>query len=282
MKTKLIIIALFFNSICNAQIESIQLPKSKNFEIKYSNNYVTPLLKVYVDKQNNVYLKDSLININDLGNRIFLFKKSLRLENIANLKVLLYADKKTNYITVDRVKSEISSAKIPHVFYRTNNIDDITSGLGLKNQGSLNYIKKPLRKAQKTDEVVIIDFPGIREHPIKILKNKLYDKNFNYVKFKLKELKYINIELLNGKKLKIGDKKVRLSDTEKIYDLIKNLDFYFITVKSNLNYNEYFKNISTLIKMYRNKKVDIPFIEISGELQRLLKSKEKDLLKTNH
>lgn len=36
MKIATVILLLFINSVCKAQIQSIQLPKSKNFEIKYS------------------------------------------------------------------------------------------------------------------------------------------------------------------------------------------------------------------------------------------------------
>ncbi len=189
---------------------------------------------------------------------------------------MLLADKKTNYSTIDKVKSEISSAKVSTIFYRTNSVHNITSGLGLKNQGSLSYIKNSIKETNKKDEVVVINFPGIREHPIKVLENKLYAKNFEYVKSKLKELKYKKVEFLNGKKLKIGDNKVKLSNTEKIYDLMKDLDLYFIITKSKLNYGEYFKSISTIINIHRDKKIDIPFIEISGELQDLLNSKEID------
>jgi len=125
-----------------AQLKDIKLPESEGFEIKYPKNTVTPILSVYVNKKGEVFLENiKLDSLPQLGNNIIDHRSKLDPSQIPFLRIFLHADSGLNYIVINRVKSELSSSYVGDLFYRTNHIEDITQGLGLKNQGALSYKK---------------------------------------------------------------------------------------------------------------------------------------------
>ena len=270
MKINIYLFLFMISGICYSQIEKINLPSGYDFKIKYSPNNVTKIYSIYITKKGIISFERNRLSTKELGD--FLFSEKTKFPKVNNriTKLLLYADINVDYNYIDAVKSAISSAKINSVYYRTNSLDDITKGLGLRNIASLFY-KKELPLKNNPGDIIVDNI--VEKHPIQNLQDELYNQNFNHVNLLLKKLKYKEIEFINGNEIRIGNKKVKLSNTESIYNEIKNLDFYFIKTNSKLKYGNYFKNISTIIKLYRDKKVDIPFIEVSIELQKILNIK---------
>ena len=211
-----------------------------------------------------------------MGDTLFKQKQLLPLKIQTSLNAHILADISTPYKFIDAVKTQISSAYVSRVFYRTNDLEDISKGLGIRIQGTLVYKKVEKNEKIKNDNDEIIIF-NIRKHPIEEFQDELYSQNFKKVKDLLKGFRYKKVKFLNGKKIKIGNRKIKLSNTEGVFNELKELDFYFISFSKNLCYGDYFKNISTIIKMYRSRKKDIPFIEISRELQKALEKNKVSL-----
>jgi biopolymer transport protein ExbD len=267
MKVNILLFLFLLTGVCFSQTEKINLPNGYEFEIKYRKKNITKIYDIFITKKGSLSIQENKLSLEKLGN--LLFNENIKLsEENKDIKILLYADVETEYCFIDAVKSQISSSKINSIYYRTNNIEDLSKGLGLRNQASLTYKKVPTVK--NNDEITINIDDIIQKHPIQKLQDELYSQQFSKATFSLKKLKYKKVKFINGKKIKIGNKRIKLSDSEKIFNEIKDLDFYFIKSKSKLKYGHYFKNISTIIKLYRSKKVDIPFIEVSLELQKKL------------
>ncbi|MFY0629862.1 MAG: hypothetical protein JXR05_05735 [Flavobacteriaceae bacterium] len=266
---------LILTSFCFSQQKDIKLPKSEGFEIKYPKNTITPILSVYINKKEEVFLEDIKIDsLPELGNYIIEHRSKLDPSLVPFVLMFLHADSELKYSIIDKIKSELSSAYVWRVFYRTNHIEDITQGVGLRNQAALSYRKSAIKIDTLDSNVEFIEVIDlIKKHPIEELRDDLYALNFELVKTKLSKYKYKKMEFFSENELKIGDKLIKLSNEEEIFNELKDLDVYFISSNKELKYGDYLKTISTITKLYRAKKRSIPYIELSFELIRILKKK---------
>lgn len=271
MRNKLITVALFLVSLLQAQKKNIQLPKSNGFEITYIENTTTPIFSIYIDKEEKIFLEDIKLEVEQLGDSLFYHKLRLPDTKVPFLKVLLYADKSVKYSVIDAVKSQLKMAHITYIFYRTNNINDITQGAGIINQGALSYLKKTANKGEATFKLE--NLPIKIDSTLQFIED-LYNKKFEKVKSYLSTKKYATVKFLEKNKVIINNVEINLRDEQKFLKMINNLDFYFLKTPNTMKYDDYFNNISFIIKLNRKSKTRIPFIEISGELQKVL-NKEK-------
>lgn len=273
-KITLILLFFLYNSQSFfGQDKTITLPKTEGFELKYSNRSINPLFSIYINKHKEVYFEhiklDSLIQLTDTINK---YRSKLRSESFAFANFLLHADHALPYSTIDSVKSLMSSVNIKRVFYCTNELGDLTSGIGRRNQASLRY-----RKIILSGETIPVEInreppKGIRvvKHPIETMRDELYGLQFDLAKKSLLKFKYKKVDLVNDKHLIIDDEKIELSNDNKIYKEIKDLDFYFLSSDPKMSYNDYIKNLTVIINVLKKYEIDTPSLEISNSLKQIL------------
>ncbi|CAL2093234.1 conserved exported protein of unknown function [Tenacibaculum sp. 190524A02b] len=267
-KTLFFIIILLFNNLCFAQKQTIVLPNDNEFNIDF--NQVTYFISIYIDKNGNTYIENQEASIKQIG--IILFREKLKqpFKFRNSMQVHILADINTDFSFVDSLKTQISSAGINSVIYRTNSIEDITSGLRLKNVKSLNYLKEPIKESNSEQEEVFEEIIELSVSPIIQLHEDLYNQKFEKVQSSLSNFRYKVVEILDNNKLKIDGNVYTTNDNVKFKEIIESLDVYFLKCNKNIDYKDYFNAIAFIIKTYRKEKVDIPFIEISEELQKSL------------
>jgi len=277
MKEKILILFLVVGSICFAQKEAIELPKGYGFTVKYSKKSITPLFSIYINKKGDVTLENIKIpNIEQLGDSLLKYREQLRPEFMPWLITLIHADKNTSYKHVENVKSQMSSALLLSTIYRTGHIEDINSGFSVRlNKKSLIQEKK-LPIVENTGDILFEDI-SITQDSIYQMIDDLYELKFTSAKKILKSYNYKKVTFYNDEKLKINGKKFGLDDKEGIYKELKDTYFVFTFPNPKMTYETYIKNMSLLTKIYKDNKMSPAFVEISSDLQKIMKKKKVKL-----
>ena len=267
---KLLITLLFANMFCLAQTENIMLPNTKN-EFKLNIDSSTPIVNIHIDLEENIYIEGIKVELDEILCFLQKHKSNLDVLKHSRIKYFLLADSRLNYSVIDKLKTVLSKAEVKGIIYRVNDMNDSTLGLGLKNHSHIINTKNSIIEEQEFlfDEVVI------KKHPIAILEENLYSLRINKVRELLKKYRYKSVEFIGDLKVKINDEEFKIDDDELIYSKIKDLDFFYIHSSENLTFNDYFLNISSIIKIFRNYTFGgIPIIEVSNDLKKELYKKE--------
>lgn len=267
MKRYILILLVF--QISHSQT-NLDLPIS-DYEIDYK--YLTPISSIYVYDNGEIYLEKEIVKISELGKILFKTKSQFPFENQNSIQVHLLADKSTDFKVIDSIKTQISSARL-NLYYRTNDIDDITKGINWRNHSSLNYIELPEENSTNDENDIIIDLDFIIT-PIEIQINEdLYNQNFDNVENILNSIKYANIRYLDNNYIKINSTEVKIKDQSKILEIISDFDVLFIRFQNKMTYNEYIETITTFKDVYRKLKAkknrEIPIFEISYDLETVM------------
>ncbi|RPD96684.1 hypothetical protein EGM88_10010 [Aureibaculum marinum] len=121
---------LYFSAfVCVKAQCTIELPDS-NLEVNY--NSLTPFFNVKVCSNENVYIEDTLVEIENLADSLFVYKDGISAELMLRLQIHLFADKNVKSSLIDKIKSQITRAHIYTLMYRTNNIEDVMQGIFLQ------------------------------------------------------------------------------------------------------------------------------------------------------
>lgn len=263
-KITLIVLIIVNQSFC--QKKEINLPKGFGFKIEYSNYSITPILNTYVTKKGKVTFENINLPIEKLGDTVFKYINKQPEQLILNVQSHIYGDKKTPYKYIEAVKTQLGRGSSYKVLYRTDNFADITKGLIVRLGKSLvSEIKAPIDKNS-----IIMDLPIILD-PIQDIVDNLYDLQFDKAKKGLKNYKYCKINFYSSKKVIINGMKISLKDEDKIYNVMKGNDFFFVFTDENLCYQDYIKNLSLITKSYKKHEKYIDLIDISLELEKKLK-----------
>ncbi|MFN0728630.1 hypothetical protein [Polaribacter gochangensis] len=272
MKKKILILLLLISSICLAQKETIELPEGKE-EIEFSNNYITALFDVFLDKNGTVYVKDSLVNYNQLGNLAFKFVHEHPMHKY-NVLAFLHIDVNTPYKFVDKVKVQLRQSYM-RFFYRTGNINNLEQGIWY--YGNLpTFLKREVDKVDSS-KINLVSYkysdylnPELYESYL----DNLYAKRFKKSDSVLNKMKYKKIEFLKNDSISINKVRISHNNVKRIYEEIKNEDICFVLYQPNLLYKDYIKNILVLREiglLRKNNNKQNPFIfPISGSLQTVL------------
>ena len=281
-----LIYIFFLLSNLKAQIGSIELPKG-NEKIKI--NYTTPIVSIYVDKKNTVYLEKEQVEISDLGKHLNYIRYKLPLEHKVFIKIFLYIDEKVSYKIIDKIKTEIASVYMYNIYYKTGSIEDkdLLNGLGFINHQSFfkhQLIERKITKKQKEENKRYNDsMRGIREemgmdifpppppppmHWTAEFKHKLYSDQQEIIDEVLEGRSYLCISIGNNG-IKVEKELIDFDDLEDIEKVFLNNDVLLVNFDDNLDYKNYFKMINIVRKLERkNKERHIPlFAEISLEIR---------------
>lgn len=270
IKKTIVLFFIFASQFGVAQKNTIQLPFS-NFELKYRST--TPILGVYIDKKNTIYLENKKIKLKDLGSALFEIKSKHTTDFSAIMNVHLYADKRCKYKIIDKVKSQISSARL-HLLYRTNDFINVKKGIKWSLHGALEYIQ-PLNQ-NNSPSSDFFDIPGFIWYTQ--LEMDLYAKNFSKANLELEKRSSTYVEVLKNK-FKIGNKCIKFSEIDKLINLYKNNEVLFIGFHKRAKYKDYIKAISAFkqafnkIQRERLFPMNNALIEISNELKPILKKR---------
>jgi len=267
-KISIVFIILAIN-FCQAQKNEIELPKGYGFEYKFSDTNITPINSVYISKKGTVIFEDEKISVEELGTHLFAYKNKLPVEYMTSIVTQIYADKRTSYKIVNAVKAQLSSALLYNVVYRTDHIEDVTKGLGVRLYKSLIPEKKEV--IAENDDVIFIQAVGL--DPISQMIEDLYKLDFPKAKQILKEYKYKKIRIYSKNRVSIDGKKIKLSDEKALYNAMDGNDFLLVFPKENISYETYLKNTSILRKSYKKYKKQFILIEISIGLQKILEER---------
>ncbi len=251
------------------------MPKS-DVVIAYPNNNVTSVLTIEVTRNKRIFLDSKEIVLNKVAKKVYDFKRLLPVESASNFKVLLKIDKSVSYVLIDALKTELSKATVNVVLYRTNVLEDVTQGVALRNQPALHYLNEQTEASNNTPSTVMTETIVFNVHPVTALQEDLYALKIESLKKQLKELNYKTVTILKNSKIEIGSKKFKIGDKDEIYQLLKDVDFYFLTTASNVNYNDYLQSMITLYKISK-KNTYIRRIEVSKELKEALEVKKFNL-----
>ena len=269
MKKILTVILMMQNLLLTAQNKNIKLPKGYGFEVKYSDTSITPIFSVHVTKKGKVSFEDIKLPVEKLGDTIFKYRNKIRPDLMPFIINHIYADKKTPYKYVDAVKEQMSRARMFRVIYRTDNTQDISKGLTYSVH---RYLKPAIKEPGEEKSLIFGEIPIVRSLEDQIIEN-LYTLQFEQAKLKLNKFKYVVITINDSESLLVNNKKILLKEAEQIYDAMKNNDFFIISVDENLKYEDYIKNLTTIVKSYKKYEKHISLFEISIGLQKILKEK---------
>lgn len=267
---KCCILILFISNSIFTQNKNIKLPNGYGFEVKYSDSSITPIFSVYVTKEGKTSLEHINLPIEKLGDTIFKYRNEVRQDLVPFIIHHIYADKKTPYKYVDAVKEQMSRALMYSVMYRTDNSIDITKGITSRHHKYL--LPEIIDPIQETDDVIFEDIPIVL-NPVEEIIENLYTLQFEQAKLILQNYKYVLIAINNSDSVLINNKKISLKEEEQIYDAMKNNDFFIISVDEDLKYEDYIKNLTTIVKSYKKYEKHISLFEVSIGLQKILKEK---------
>jgi len=284
-----LLISLFLLTFnLKAQIGNIELP-SGNEQIKI--NHTTPIISIYVDKENAVYLEKESVEISELGKRLNYIRYKLPLEHMVFVKVFLYIDKKVPYKIIDKIKTEIASVYIYNLYYKTGSVEDkdLLKGLGFRNHQSFfrhQHIEKKITKKQEQEikrykdsirktENNFIQLPPPPPPPMSWTAEfsyKLYSDQQEIIDEILEEKSYSCISITNNG-IKVEKEFIGFDNLEDIERIFLNNDVLLVNFDENLVYQNYFKMISIVRKFERkNKNKHIPlYAEMSTEIREIHK-----------
>lgn len=289
----LLLVSIFFLiSNLKAQIGSIELPQGEE-EIKI--NYTTPIISIYVDKENTVYLEKEEIEIGDLGKHLNYIRYKLPIEHQTFIKVFLYIDKETPYKIIDKIKTEIASVFIYNIYYKTGSVEDkdLLKGLGFRNHHSFfkyQVIEKKVTKKQKEENKRYNDSlrkadnnflqvpPPPPLHWTSEFRYKLYSDQQEIIDEILDGRNYLCISIENNG-IKVENELIGFDALERIEEIFLNNDVLLVSFKDDLVYKNYFRMI-TIVRILERKNKDkhIPlYTEMSTEIREIHKKADVKL-----
>lgn len=264
---KILLYFLFISYFSYCQEKKITLPKGYGFEINFSNNSITPILKTYVTKNGKITFENINLPIDKLGDTVYKYRNKQPIDLALDVQNHIYADKKTPYKYIDAIKYQLRKGTTYKIVYRTDEFNDITKGIPLMLS---EFIEIRNQVKENENNIIIEDIPLVFD-PAQDIIIDLYNLKFNKIIKTLKNSKYVTIRIYHKNKIIINDNKISLKDEEKIYKTIKNSDFYFVFTDKNLCYEHYIKNISLLTKIYKSHKKQLDLTDIPLNLEQKLK-----------
>lgn len=276
-KTQYIFIfTLFFSLIINAQIESINLPKG-NVEIKV--NHFSPIISIYVDSTNSVYLEKELIKVYDISKELLYIRYKMPFEAQMTIKIFLYVDNNADYSTVDEIKTQLASAYYERVYYKTNSIEDkdILKGISWTNHQSFFHLNRPeivltkkeYESQKRLNDSINEEFADIPAPPAPpsnwffYSQHIIYSDSQNAIDEALEDKIYTCVTLTN-EGYKSGNDILTFDKKEKVEDLFSYNDIVFVKFSQDLKYENYFKAVRQY-KELDNKRKGF-FFELSHEI----------------
>ncbi len=272
----IIIFTLFFSLITNAQIESISLPKG-NVEIKV--NHFSPIISIYVDSTNSVYLEKELIKVYDISKELLYIRYKMPFEAQMTIKIFLYVDNNADYSTVDEIKTQLASAYYERVYYKTNSIEDkdILKGMSWTNHQSFFHLNKPEKVLTKKEHESqkrlndsineeFADIPAPPAPPSNWFfdsQHIIYSDSQNAIDEALEDKIYTCVTLTN-EGYKSGNDILTFDKKEKVEHLFSYNDIVFVKFSQDLKYENYFKAVSQYKELDNNRKGF--FFELSHEI----------------
>lgn len=250
--------------------KDIELPKIDS-EFEFSKNYITALLDIYLKEDGTVYIKDSLVDKENLGALSMKFKIANQPMHRFIYLASLNIDKNTPYKYVDFVKNQLDLSVMKY-YYRTSNNLDI-------NQGFYYQIHRPTLFEMKIINDSIKTFPrefaGYQETDLlHTFLDNMYCHRYKKAKSILKKLKYTKIEFLKDNYVRINGENIIKTKSKQFEAELKNSDICFSVYNPNLRYKDYLNNlyiVSKLVKKYRGQKMKSAyFFEVSGEINSIL------------
>lgn len=255
------------------QETDIILPKSYGNEVKFSNKFITPLFNIYINKKGKVRFENIDLSIEQLGDSIYRYANEIDPTLRIGLITQIYAHKKTQYRNVEKIKSQMSKALALKAMYRTGIFEDINSGILVRlNKTSLDSDFKLLKSIKETNQKM-----GIGQDSIFEMIDYLYELKFKEAKAIMKSYKYKKIKIYNNKKLLINGNKYKLSDMQKIFDELSNIDFIITYSNPKMSYDIYLKNYALLKKVFKKNNKFLPVIEISSDLEKIMKKRKQEI-----
>ena len=267
MKHIIINILLLITLKVNCQNKNIQLPKGNGFEVKYSDTSLTPIFSIYMTKKEGVSFEGINLPLEKLNDTVskYLFKFPSK---ILNTRAHIYADMDIPYQQIEALTYQITKGSLFKVVHITDNFDYKKKGIPFRLHRT-SIKKKVIKKEQNA---IVVDIPFSMDFGEEIISN-FYDLNFKKVKQLLKKINYSYVKIYHKSKVIINGKKISLKNEKEIYKLLKGKDFLFLEPNEKISYNVFIKNLSIFYKNFKNDKVLFPFIEMSTELQEIIKSR---------
>lgn len=273
MRKKIHLLLLLISSLVFGQETEITLPESYGNEVKFSNKFITPLFNVYINKNGKVRFENIDLPIENLGDSIQKYASKIDPTLRISLILQIYADKKTQYRNVEKVKSQMSKALALRAMYRTGDIKNINSGIFVRlNKTSLDSDFKLLKSIRETNQEMRIGQDSIFE-----MIDNLYGLKFKKAKAIIKSYKYKKMRFYNNKKLLIDGKKYKLNNIRKIYKKLSNVDFIITYLNPKMSYDVYLKNYALLKNVFKENNKFLPIIEISSDLEKIMKKRKQEI-----
>ncbi|MCL7765401.1 hypothetical protein MPF19_18430 [Polaribacter sp. Z014] len=273
MRKRIYLILLFVSCFVFGQEIDITLPKSYGNKISFSNQFITPLFNVYLNKNGKVRFENIDLSIEQLGDSIHKYVNKLDPINRISLIIQIYADKDTYYSNVEKVKSQMTKALALRAMYRTGIVEDINSGIMVRLNGtSLDSDYKLLESMKEINQNM-----GVGQDSIFEMIDNLYELKFNKAKAILKSYKYKKMKIYSNKKLIINGEKYNLNDMQKIFKELKNVDFIITYLNPKMTYDIYLKNLALLKKVFKENNIFLPIIEISRDLEKIMKKRKQEI-----
>lgn len=273
MRKKIHLLLLLISSLVFGQENEITLPESYGNEVKFSNKFITPLFNVYINKNGKVRFEDIDLSIEQLGDSIHKYANKIDPTLRISLIIQIYADKKTQYRNIEKVKSQMSKALALRAMYRTGVFENINSGIFVRlNKTSLDSDFRLLKSIKETNKKM-----GVSQDSIFEMVDNLYEKKFRKAKTIIKSYKYKKMKIYNNKKILIDGKKYKLNNMKKIYEELNNIDFIITYLNPKMSYDIYLKNYALLKKVFKENNKSLPMIEISSDLEKIMKKNKQEI-----
>lgn len=273
MRKKIHLLFLLISSLIYGQETEITLPVSYGNEVKFSKKFITPLFNVYINKNGKVRFENIDLPIEYLGDSIQKYANKIDPVLRISLIVQIYADKKTEYRNVEKVKSQMSKALALSAMYRTGDFENINSGIFVRlNKTSLDSNFKLLKSREETNKKLRIGKDSIFE-----MIDNLYALKFKKAKAIIKSYKYKKMRFYSNKKLLIDGKKYKLNNIKKIYNELNNSDFIITYLNPKMPYEVYLKNYGLLKNVFKENNKFLPIIEISSDLERIMRKRKQEI-----
>jgi len=280
---------LVFTMVVNSQISSLELPKGED-KIKIST--VTPIVSIYVDKNNHVYLEKEPIKICDIGKNLSYIRYKLPIEVQTRIKLFLYIDKNSDYNTLDDIRTQLASAHFSRLYYKTNSIEDkdVLKGISWTNQQSFHHFsmpekvltKKQMEKNERLNDSLNKIFGDIPLPPpppppaswFWESQHIIYSDSKDAIEEALESKTYSCVELTNdGYKMDNGI--IKFKEKDKLKNLFYSVDIVFVTFNEDLKYSNYLNAIKNY-KDFENTERGY-FFELSKEIVEIHKLAEIEL-----
>lgn len=272
MRKKIHLLLLLISSLVFGQETEIALPESYGNEVKFSNKFITPLFNVYINKNGKVRFENIDLSIEQLGDSIHKYANKIDPTLRISLIIQIYADKKTKYKNIEKVKSQMSKALALRAMYRTGVFENINSGILVRlNKTSLDSDFKLLKSIRETNQKM-----GVGQDSIFEMIDNLYELKFRKAKAIMKSYKYKKMKIYNNKKILIAGKKYKLNNMKKIYKELSNIDFIITYLNPKMSYDIYLKNYALLKKVFKENNKFLPIIEISSDLEKIMRKRKQE------